>query len=77
MIITVVGLDIGSTSRLLEWFDLAKSRARYLENLPDEISTPEIHVRLTLDTPPCKSRLVDIRRARDRPEQSTGPLTAP
>ena len=48
-----------------------------LENLPDEISTPEIHVRLTLDKPPCKPRLLDIRRARDRPEQSTGPLTAP
>ena len=48
-----------------------------LENLPDEISTPEIHVRLTLDTPPCNSRFVDIITARDRPEQSTGTLTAP
>ena len=48
-----------------------------LENLPNEISTPEIHVRLTLDTPPCKTRLLDIRTARDRPGQSTGPLTAP
>ena len=48
-----------------------------LKNLPNEISTLEIHVRLTLGTPPCKPRSVDIRRARDRPEQSTGPLTAP
>ena len=42
-----------------------------LENLPGEISILEIHVQLKLDTSPCKSRLVDIRRDRDRPEQPT------
>ena len=48
-----------------------------LENLPGEISILEIHVQLKMDTPPCEPRLVDIRRDRNRPEQPTGPLTAP
>ena len=43
-----------------------------LENLPNEISTPEIHVRLALDTPPCKSRFVDIRRPGIVPNRQRG-----
>ena len=74
----MVGLDVGSTNPLLEWFDLAKFRTRYRKSpSAGEISILEIHVQLKLDRPLCESRLVDTRRDRDRPEQPTGPLTAP
>ena len=74
---TVVGLDIVPVLTLCLSGSISRNIEPALENLPGEIWIPEIHVRLKLDTPPCKTRVVDILRARDRPEQPTGPLTAP